>query len=99
MNLFFSHFVCVCFQYIASSWNHDGDPVELLRISDSVAKFRKALKENPGFLQDKVKHYFKVDETSTVLNVCVCVCLYSCKSIAEEKRDNMQQSGIYIYIC
>lgn len=45
--------------YIASSWNHDGDPVELLRVSESVAKFRQALKENPRFLQDKVKHYFK----------------------------------------
>lgn len=45
--------------YIASSWNHDGDPVELLRLSESVAKFRQALKENPRFLQDKVKHYFK----------------------------------------
>ncbi|XP_003447492.1 presequence protease, mitochondrial [Oreochromis niloticus] len=45
--------------YIASSWNHDGDPVELLRISDSVAKFRQALKENPHFLQEKVRQYFK----------------------------------------
>ncbi|XP_059200477.1 presequence protease, mitochondrial [Centropristis striata] len=45
--------------YIASSWNHDGDPVELLQISDSVSKFREALKENPRFLQEKVKHYFK----------------------------------------
>uniref|UniRef100_A0A3B4G507 Pitrilysin metalloproteinase 1 n=1 Tax=Pundamilia nyererei TaxID=303518 RepID=A0A3B4G507_9CICH len=45
--------------YIASSWNHDGDPVELLQISDSVAKFRQALKENPGFLQEKVRQYFK----------------------------------------
>lgn len=45
--------------YIASSWNHDGDPVELLQIGDSVTKFRQALKENPGFLQDKVKQYFK----------------------------------------
>uniref|UniRef100_A0A3B4Z4I5 Presequence protease, mitochondrial n=1 Tax=Stegastes partitus TaxID=144197 RepID=A0A3B4Z4I5_9TELE len=45
--------------YIASSWNHDGDPVELLRLSESVAMFRQALKENPRFLQDKVKHYFK----------------------------------------
>ncbi|XP_026168972.1 presequence protease, mitochondrial isoform X1 [Mastacembelus armatus] len=45
--------------YIASLWNHDGDPVELLQISDSVARFRQALKENPHFLQDKVKQYFK----------------------------------------
>lgn len=45
--------------YIASPWNHDGDPVELLRISDCVSKFRKALRENPHFLQDKVQNYFK----------------------------------------
>ncbi|KAM3866382.1 presequence protease, mitochondrial [Diretmus argenteus] len=45
--------------YIASCWNHDGDPVELLQISDSVAKFRRALEDNPRFLQDKVQHYFK----------------------------------------
>ncbi|XP_034558325.1 presequence protease, mitochondrial [Notolabrus celidotus] len=45
--------------YIASSWNHDGDPVELLQINDSVTKFKQALKDNPCFLQDKVKHYFK----------------------------------------
>ncbi|XP_077368737.1 presequence protease, mitochondrial [Festucalex cinctus] len=45
--------------YIASSWNHDGDPVELLQINDNVRKFRRALEENPHFLQDKVRHYFK----------------------------------------
>lgn len=45
--------------YIASCWNHDGDPVQLLKISDSVARFRQALKDNPRFLQDKVQHYFK----------------------------------------
>ncbi|XP_056913748.1 presequence protease, mitochondrial isoform X2 [Takifugu flavidus] len=45
--------------YIASSWNHDGDPVELLQINTSVLEFRRALKENPAFLQDKVRHYFK----------------------------------------
>ncbi|TNN26446.1 Presequence protease, mitochondrial [Liparis tanakae] len=55
--------------YIASSWNHGGDPVELLQLSDSVAKFRRALKENPRLLQDKVQHYFKVSgRTSRDLN-------------------------------
>lgn len=44
-------------------WNHDGDPVELLQINESVAQFRSALKENPRFLQEKVKHYFKVNST------------------------------------
>ncbi|KAM8839125.1 presequence protease, mitochondrial [Synchiropus picturatus] len=45
--------------YIASPWNHDGDPVELLKISQSVDRFRRALNENPRFLQEKVAHYFK----------------------------------------
>uniref|UniRef100_A0A8C7L895 Pitrilysin metalloproteinase 1 n=1 Tax=Oncorhynchus kisutch TaxID=8019 RepID=A0A8C7L895_ONCKI len=45
--------------YIASCWNHDGDPVHLLKICDSVTQFRQALKDNPRFLQEKVVHYFK----------------------------------------
>ena len=56
----------MCSQYIASSWNHDGDPVELLQINQSVSQFRQALAENPHFLQDKVRHYFKVKETSLI---------------------------------
>lgn len=47
-------------QYIASCWNQDGDPVELLKIADKVSRFRQCLKENPTFLQEKVKTYFKV---------------------------------------
>uniref|UniRef100_A0A674BVD4 Pitrilysin metallopeptidase 1 n=1 Tax=Salmo trutta TaxID=8032 RepID=A0A674BVD4_SALTR len=42
-----------------SCWNHDGDPVQLLKISDRVTQFRQALKDNPRFLQEKVVHYFK----------------------------------------
>ncbi|KAF4801866.1 Presequence protease, mitochondrial [Turdus rufiventris] len=45
--------------YIASCWNQDGDPVELLKIADKVSRFRQCLKENPRFLQEKVKTYFK----------------------------------------
>ncbi|XP_036418293.1 presequence protease, mitochondrial [Colossoma macropomum] len=45
--------------YIASCWNHDGDPVQLLKISENVARFRQCLLENPRYLQDKVQHYFK----------------------------------------
>ncbi|KAJ0059377.1 hypothetical protein NL108_016005, partial [Boleophthalmus pectinirostris] len=45
--------------YIASSWNHGGDPVELLQIGESVNRFREALKENPRYLQEKVQKYFK----------------------------------------
>nr|XP_004409406.2 PREDICTED: presequence protease, mitochondrial [Odobenus rosmarus divergens] len=45
--------------HIASCWNHDGDPVELLKLGSQVARFRQCLKENPQFLQEKVKQYFK----------------------------------------
>ncbi|KAI4888182.1 hypothetical protein NFI96_014761 [Prochilodus magdalenae] len=45
--------------YIASCWNHDGDPVQLLKISENVSRFRQCLQENPRYLQDKVQHYFK----------------------------------------
>uniref|UniRef100_A0A8C1HE28 Presequence protease, mitochondrial n=2 Tax=Cyprinus carpio TaxID=7962 RepID=A0A8C1HE28_CYPCA len=45
--------------YIASCWNHDGDPVQLLKISENVSRFRQCLKENPRYLQDKIQHYFK----------------------------------------
>uniref|UniRef100_A0A8B9SZ49 Pitrilysin metalloproteinase 1 n=1 Tax=Anas platyrhynchos TaxID=8839 RepID=A0A8B9SZ49_ANAPL len=45
--------------YIASCWNQDGDPVELLKIADKVSRFRQCLRENPTFLQEKVKKYFK----------------------------------------
>ncbi|XP_023392743.1 presequence protease, mitochondrial [Pteropus vampyrus] len=46
--------------YIASCWNHDGDPVELLKLGGQVAQFRRRLEENPEFLQEKVKQYFKM---------------------------------------
>ncbi|TTH23518.1 Presequence protease, mitochondrial [Bagarius yarrelli] len=45
--------------YIASCWNHDGDPVQLLKISENVSRFRQCLQDNPRYLQDKVQHYFK----------------------------------------
>lgn len=64
---------CACLQYIASAWNHDGDPVELLQINESVSRFRQTLKENPHFLQDKVRQYFKVTETHCWESLCVYV--------------------------
>ncbi|KAK3513785.1 hypothetical protein QTP70_028897 [Hemibagrus guttatus] len=45
--------------YIASCWNHDGDPVQLLKITDNVYRFRQCLHDSPRYLQDKVQHYFK----------------------------------------
>ncbi|KAM7159472.1 presequence protease, mitochondrial [Molossus nigricans] len=55
--------------YIASCWNHDGDPVELLKLGSQVAQFRQCLKENPKFLQEKVKQYFKKNQHKLTLSM------------------------------
>ncbi|XP_069314747.1 presequence protease, mitochondrial isoform X5 [Eulemur rufifrons] len=55
--------------YIASCWNHDGDPVELLQLGDLLVKFRQRLKDNPKFLQEKVKQYFKNNQHKLTLSM------------------------------
>ncbi|XP_055152343.2 presequence protease, mitochondrial isoform X6 [Symphalangus syndactylus] len=55
--------------YIASCWNHDGDPVELLQLGNQLAKFRQCLQENPKFLQEKVKQYFKNNQHKLTLSM------------------------------
>ncbi|XP_041805663.1 presequence protease, mitochondrial [Chelmon rostratus] len=72
--------------YIASSWNHDGDPVELLQINESVAQFRQALKENPRFLQDKVKHYFKENTHRLTLSMSPDEAYIEKQAEAEEEK-------------
>ncbi|XP_060940067.1 presequence protease, mitochondrial [Limanda limanda] len=72
--------------YIASAWNHDGDPVQLLQISDSVAKFKQALVENPRFLQDKVKHYFKENTHRLTLSMSPDEAYLEKQAQAEEEK-------------
>ncbi|KAM9323323.1 presequence protease, mitochondrial [Pholidichthys leucotaenia] len=72
--------------YIASSWNHDGDPVELLKISESVERFRQALKENPNFLQEKVKHYFKENTHRLTLSMSPDEAYLEKQAKAEEEK-------------
>ncbi|KAG8443350.1 hypothetical protein GDO86_011952 [Hymenochirus boettgeri] len=55
--------------YIASCWNHNGDPVDLLKISDKISRFRECLKENPKFLQDKVKQHFLENQHRMTLSM------------------------------
>uniref|UniRef100_A0A8B9HFI3 Pitrilysin metallopeptidase 1 n=1 Tax=Astyanax mexicanus TaxID=7994 RepID=A0A8B9HFI3_ASTMX len=55
--------------YIASCWNHDGDPVHLLKISENVSRFRQCLQENPRYLQDKVRQYFKENTHQLILSM------------------------------
>jgi len=46
------------FQSISHYWNHDTDPVETLQINKYVQQLRDSLKDDPQFLQKKVKQYF-----------------------------------------
>uniref|UniRef100_A0A7N4V387 Presequence protease, mitochondrial n=1 Tax=Sarcophilus harrisii TaxID=9305 RepID=A0A7N4V387_SARHA len=55
--------------YIASCWNHEGDPIELLNLGNQVTRFRQCLKENPNFLQEKVKQYFKNNQHRLTLSM------------------------------
>ncbi|KAM9229505.1 presequence protease, mitochondrial isoform 2-T2 [Dugong dugon] len=55
--------------YIASCWNHDGDPVELLKLGNQMAQFRQRLKESPVFLQEKIKQYFKNNQHKLTLSM------------------------------
>ncbi|XP_060104091.1 presequence protease, mitochondrial [Heteronotia binoei] len=55
--------------YIASCWNHEGDPVDLLKIADQTAQFREWLREDPHFLQRKVKQYFKDNPHQLMLSM------------------------------
>ncbi|KAI5624250.1 presequence protease, mitochondrial precursor, partial [Silurus asotus] len=55
--------------YIASCWNHDGDPVELLKISEHVSRFRQCLQDNPRYLQEKLQHYFKANTHRLTLSM------------------------------
>uniref|UniRef100_A0A671YQP3 Pitrilysin metallopeptidase 1 n=1 Tax=Sparus aurata TaxID=8175 RepID=A0A671YQP3_SPAAU len=70
----------------SSSWNHDGDPVELLQINESVSEFRQALKENPRFLQDKVKHYFKENTHRLTLSMSPDESYLEKQAQAEEEK-------------
>ncbi|KAM4604990.1 presequence protease, mitochondrial-like [Polymixia lowei] len=75
--------------YIASCWNHDGDPVELLQISESVAQFRRALAENPRFLQEKVQQHFKENTHRLTLSMSPDQSYLEKQAKAEE--DKLQQ--------
>uniref|UniRef100_A0A2P2HYL1 Presequence protease, mitochondrial n=3 Tax=Hirondellea gigas TaxID=1518452 RepID=A0A2P2HYL1_9CRUS len=43
---------------LAPFWNQDGNPIESLKVNESVDKLKKSLKDNPKFFQDKINQYF-----------------------------------------
>uniref|UniRef100_A0A8C4PXV8 Pitrilysin metalloproteinase 1 n=1 Tax=Eptatretus burgeri TaxID=7764 RepID=A0A8C4PXV8_EPTBU len=54
---------------VASTWNHDGDPVEVLRVEDHVQRLRACLRDNPKYLQEKVAHYLQQNKHRLVLTM------------------------------
>ncbi|XP_066441695.1 presequence protease, mitochondrial isoform X2 [Eleutherodactylus coqui] len=93
--------------YIATCWNHDGDPVDLLKIGEKINKFRKCLKENPTFLQEKVKQYFQDNLHTMTLSMSPDESYYEkkaqleneklnqkVKALAEEERKQVYEKGL-----
>ncbi|CAL8277109.1 unnamed protein product [Lota lota] len=72
--------------YIASCWNHDGDPVELLKIGELVSRFRRCLKENPRFLQDKVQHYLQDNPHRLTLSMSPDEAYLEKQALAEREK-------------
>ncbi|XP_060592348.1 presequence protease, mitochondrial-like, partial [Ruditapes philippinarum] len=44
---------------VTSMWNHDGDVSEMLRVNNQMKLFKEKLRNDPQYIQNKVKQYFK----------------------------------------
>ncbi|KAL8207328.1 UNVERIFIED_CONTAM: Presequence protease, mitochondrial [Gekko kuhli] len=73
-------------KYIASCWNHEGDPVDLLKFADKTARFRECLKEDPHFLQKKVKQYFKDNPHQLTLSMSPDEAFYDKQATLEAEK-------------
>ncbi|KAG7276066.1 hypothetical protein CRUP_020588 [Coryphaenoides rupestris] len=80
--------------YIASSWNHDGDPVELLQIGALVSRFRRCLRDDPHFLQDKVKHYFQDNGHRLTLSMSPDESYLERQALAEQEKLRGKTQGL-----
>ncbi|KAI0212017.1 Presequence protease, mitochondrial [Lamellibrachia satsuma] len=50
-------------------WTHDGSPTTALQVNKHVEHFKTALSNNPRFLQEKVKQYFKDNQHRLTLTM------------------------------
>ncbi|XP_062981703.1 presequence protease, mitochondrial [Elgaria multicarinata webbii] len=72
--------------YIASCWNHEGDPVDLLKVAEKVARFRRCREEDPQFLQKKVKQYFKDNRHRLLLSMSPDAAFYDKQAVTEAAK-------------
>ncbi|KAK7112412.1 hypothetical protein V1264_011876 [Littorina saxatilis] len=70
---------------VSSPWNHDGDPVEMIKVNEMVERFRKDLAANPRFLQDRVQQNLKNNPHRLTLTMSPDA-EYLAKQEAEEKE-------------
>lgn len=70
---------------ISHYWNHDTDPVETLQINKYVQQLRDSLKDDPQFLQKKVKQYFKDN------NHCLVVTMSPEENFEEKRKEEEKE--------
>lgn len=70
---------------VVSTWNHDGDIIDLLRIENKIKKLKKQCAEDPEYLQKKVKKYLKDNKHRLVLTM-------SPDPNYDEKRKEMEEA-------
>ncbi|XP_056375480.1 presequence protease, mitochondrial [Hyla sarda] len=80
--------------YVASSWNHDGDPVDLLKVGEKINRFRQCLKDNPTFLQEKVKQHFQNNLHTMTLSMSPDENYYEKKAQLENKKLNQKVEAL-----
>lgn len=54
---------------VSPIWNHGGDPIDSLKYGKHLSKLRRHLKENPKYLQDKMKEYFQDNKHRLLLTM------------------------------
>nr|DBA25108.1 TPA: hypothetical protein GDO54_012678 [Pyxicephalus adspersus] len=93
--------------FLASSWNHDVDPVEMLKLGEKISRFRQCIEENPTFLQEKVKQHFQNNLHRMVLTMSpdeeYCKkqaeleyekLNQKVKALSEEEKKNIYEKGL-----
>jgi Zn-dependent M16 (insulinase) family peptidase len=69
--------------------NHSGDPFVPMNVSRHIQNLRRNLKENPRYLQDKVKEYFKDNKHKMIMTMSPNE-NYE-KELAEKEQKNLEE--------
>uniref|UniRef100_A0A182R103 Presequence protease, mitochondrial n=1 Tax=Anopheles farauti TaxID=69004 RepID=A0A182R103_9DIPT len=70
-------------------WNHDGDLVRAMNVSESVRKLRENIASNPKYLQNKVEYYFRNNRHRLTMTMSPDVSYE--QQFLEAERKNLQQ--------